>query len=72
MHTLNIRYFPEQLIYTVDHAEDEAIFVDRSLLPLFGKYLPRARRRVKHVVVMDDGADAELPDDPRDRAATTT
>ena len=42
MHTLNIRYFPEQLIYTVDHAEDEAVFVDRSLLPLFGKYLPRA------------------------------
>jgi fatty-acyl-CoA synthase len=40
VHTLNIRYFAEQLIYTVNHAEDEAIFVDRSLLPLFGQYLP--------------------------------
>jgi fatty-acyl-CoA synthase len=64
MHTLNIRYFPEQLIYTVDHAEDEAIFVDRSLLPLFGNYLPQLSG-VKHVVVMDDGSPAELPDDPR-------
>ena len=64
MHTCNIRYFPEQLIYTVDHAEDEAIFVDRSLLPLFGKYLP-ALHGVKHVIVMDDGSDAEIPDDPR-------
>ncbi|MDP9093562.1 MAG: long-chain fatty acid--CoA ligase [Actinomycetota bacterium] len=64
MHTLNIRYFPEQLVYTVDHAADEAVFVDRSLLPLFGKYLPQLGT-VKHVVVMDDGSPAELPDDPR-------
>ena len=64
MHTLNIRYFPEQLIYTVDHAEDEAVFVDRSLLGLFGKYLPNLGT-VKHIVVMDDGAPTEIPDDPR-------
>ena len=64
MHTLNIRYFADQLIYTVGHAEDEAIFVDRSLLPLFAQYLPRLDS-VRHVIVMDDGADAELPDDPR-------
>jgi fatty-acyl-CoA synthase len=64
MHTLNIRYFPEQLIYTVGHAEDEAVFVDRSLLPLFSKYLPQLET-VKYVIVMDDGAGAEIPDDPR-------
>jgi fatty-acyl-CoA synthase len=64
MHTGNIRYFPEQLVYTFEHAEDEAVFVDRSLLPLFGKYLPELNT-VKYVIVMDDGAPAELPDDPR-------
>ncbi len=64
MHTINIRYFAEQLIYTVDHAEDEAVFVDRSLLPLFAKFLPELDT-VKHVIVMDDGADTEIPDDPR-------
>ena len=32
LHTLNIRLFPEQLTYIVNHAEDEVIFVDQSLL----------------------------------------
>jgi fatty-acyl-CoA synthase len=54
LHTLNIRLPPEQLVYIVNHAEDEVIFVDRSLaralLPLTPKF-----NTVKHVVVMDDG-----------------
>jgi fatty-acyl-CoA synthase len=66
MHTANIRYFAEHLIYTVNHAEDEAVFVDRSLLPVFSAYLPQLPT-VRHVVVMDDGSDAEIPDDPRIR-----
>jgi fatty-acyl-CoA synthase len=64
LHTLNIRLFPAQLTYIVDHAEDDVIFVDRSLLPVFSPLLPTFRT-VRHVVVMDDGAPAELPDDPR-------
>ena len=56
LHTMNIRYFPEQLIYTIDHAEDEAIFVDRSLLPLLAGHL-RELHTVQHVIVMDDVAD---------------
>ena len=64
LHTLNIRLFPEQLIYTVEHAEDEVVFVDRSLLPLFGQYLAKLGT-VRHVVVFDDGSPAELPEDSR-------
>jgi fatty-acyl-CoA synthase len=64
MHTANIRYFPEQLVYTINHAEDEVVFVDRSLLPLFAKNLGELTT-VRHVVLMDDGADCEIPDDPR-------
>lgn len=64
LHTLNIRLFAEQLIYTVEHAEDEVIFADRSLLPVLAQHLPRLNT-VKHVVVFDDGATNELPDDPR-------
>jgi fatty-acyl-CoA synthase len=64
LHTLNIRLFPEQLTYIVNHAEDDVIFVDRSLLgllqPLMGTF-----GTVRHFVVMDDGAPTELPDDPR-------
>lgn len=69
LHTLNIRLFPEQLVYTVEHAEDEVIFVDRSLLPLFAKHLP-SLSTVAHVFVFDDGAEHPLPDDPRVRLYT--
>jgi fatty-acyl-CoA synthase len=64
LHTMNIRLFPEQLIYTAEHAEDEVVFVDRSLLPLFSQYLPRLST-VRHVVVFDDGAPNEFPEDSR-------
>ncbi len=61
-HTLNIRLFPEQVTYAVNHAEDEIIFVDRSLLPIFLPLVPTFTT-VKHLVVMDDGADHEVPTD---------
>src|SRR3546814_709826 len=40
LHTLNIRLFPEQLTYIANHAEDEVIFVDRSLLGLLMPLVP--------------------------------
>ncbi|HEX2902739.1 MAG TPA: long-chain fatty acid--CoA ligase [Jatrophihabitans sp.] len=64
LHTMNIRLFADQLIYTVEHAEDEVVFADRSLMPLLSQYLPKLHT-VKHVVVFDDGAPNELPDDSR-------
>jgi fatty-acyl-CoA synthase len=66
LHTLNIRLFPEQVVYVANHAEDEVVFVDRSLLPLLWP-LADQLETVKTFVVMDDGADAEIPDDPRIR-----
>jgi fatty-acyl-CoA synthase len=66
LHTLNVRLFADQLAYVVNHAEDEAIFVDRSLLPALAPLLPQFGT-VRHVVVMDDGADCPIPDDPRIR-----
>jgi fatty-acyl-CoA synthase len=64
LHTLNIRLFPEQLTFVVNHAEDDVVFVDRSLLGAFWK-LAGTFGSVRHVVVMDDGAPTEIPDDPR-------
>lgn len=64
LHTVNLRYSADQIVYTVDHAEDEALFVDASLLPLLAPVLPRLRT-VRHIVVMDDGSAAEFPADPR-------
>ena len=61
LHTLNIRLFPEQVTYIVNHAEDEVIFVDRSLLGLLAPLIPTFET-VRHFVVMDDGAPTELPE----------
>jgi fatty-acyl-CoA synthase len=63
LHTLNIRLFPEDIVYIADHAEDEVIFCDRSLLKLLWPLVDRFKT-VEHVVVMDDG-DGDIPDDPR-------
>ena len=63
LHTLNIRLFPDQLAYVVDHAGDEVIFADRSLMGLLWP-LVDGFDSVRHIVVMDDGA-GEVPDDPR-------
>ncbi len=61
LHTLNIRLFPEQLTYIVNHADDEVIFVDRSLLGLLAPLLPTFEN-VKHLVLMDDGK-GDIPAD---------
>jgi fatty-acyl-CoA synthase len=61
LHTLNIRLFPEQLTYIVNHADDEVIFVDRSLLGLLAPLLPTFER-LRHLVLMDDGK-GDIPDE---------
>jgi fatty-acyl-CoA synthase len=54
LHTLNIRLFPDQIVYIANHAEDEVVFVDTSLLPLLEKLAPQLKT-VRHYVIMADG-----------------
>ncbi|MGQ0573494.1 MAG: long-chain fatty acid--CoA ligase [Pseudonocardia sp.] len=61
LHTLNIRLFPEQLVYIADHAQDEVVFVDRSLLPLLTPLVDKLTT-VAHFVVIDDGAEHPIPE----------
>src|SRR5215218_3198666 len=65
LHTLNIRLFPEQLRYVADHADDELIFADRSLLKLLWPLIDDLPS-VRYLVVMDDG-EGDVPDDDRIR-----
>src|SRR5205807_4629715 len=55
LHTLNLRLFPEQLTFIVNHAEDEVIFLNRSVAALLFPLVPTFKT-VRHLVVMDDGA----------------
>ena len=59
LHTLNLRLFPEQLIYIVNHAEDRVIIVDSTLIPLLAGVLPHLTT-VAHIVVVGGGDPAPL------------
>src|SRR6185369_17990221 len=49
LHTLNIRLFPEQLVYIANHAEDRVVIVEDSLVGLLAPHLPEMRT-VQHVI----------------------
>jgi fatty-acyl-CoA synthase len=60
LHTLNILLFPEQLVYTANHAEDRVVIVDDSLVGLLAPHLAQFET-VTHVLVAGpDAASADL------------
>jgi len=62
LHTLNIRLFPEQLVFVANHAEDQVVIVDGTLVPLLAKQLPELKT-VRHVIVANgDPASLQAPD----------
>ncbi|HVX22029.1 MAG TPA: long-chain fatty acid--CoA ligase [Acidimicrobiales bacterium] len=61
LHTLNIRLYPEQLAYVIDHAEDKVIIVDGSLAPLLARVLD-GLQSVESVIVAGPGDTAALGD----------
>jgi fatty-acyl-CoA synthase len=58
LHTLNLRLFPEQLTYIINHAEDRAIIVDDSLVPLLARIAPGLKTVERFIVVGDGDASA--------------
>ncbi len=54
-HTLNPRLFAEQLVYIVNHAEDQVLFTDLTFVPIVAQ-LRAQMPTVKHIVVMTDEA----------------
>ena len=64
MHTLNIRLFPEQLAFVINHAEDKVIIVDDTLVPLLGK-VAKELTTVEHIIIVGSGDDTPLREAPR-------
>ncbi len=54
-HTLNPRLFPEQIAWIMNHAEDQALFVDLTFMPIVEKIAP-AVKSLKKVIVLTDAA----------------
>jgi fatty-acyl-CoA synthase len=58
LHTLNLRLHPDELAYIVNHADDRAVLVDETLLPLWEQVRPQVKVPLMIVV----GATKPVPD----------
>jgi len=54
LHTVNIRLSPEQILYTIDHAEDDFILVNEEFLPILEQIKGRIDT-VKEYILLQDG-----------------
>jgi len=59
LHTVNLRLFPDQLIYVINHAEDRVMLVDASLVPVLEPLAARLQT-ITHYVLIGAGEPGEL------------
>lgn len=58
LHTINVRLSPEQVLYTINHAKDDVILVNREFLPVLEAIKDRIET-VKTFILIDDGDSQE-------------
>ncbi len=57
MHTVNIRLSPDQILYTMNHAEDDVVLVHEEFLPVLESIAPRLET-AKTFILLKDGDEA--------------
>ncbi|MBE2293758.1 MAG: fatty acid--CoA ligase [Phycisphaerales bacterium] len=55
LHTINIRLSPEQILYTINHAEDDIILINIEFLPILETIRDRIEPVKKLVLLNDNG-----------------
>jgi len=60
LHTVNVRLSPEQILYTINHAEDDVILVHDEFVPILKLIHDRIERDIRFVRISDVEAPAEL------------
>lgn len=59
LHTINVRLSPEQILYTINHAEDDIVFVHSDFAPILEQISGRFERPIKLVRLQDTPKTAE-------------
>ncbi len=59
LHTVNVRLSPEQIIYTIDHAEDDFLLVNTEFLPIIDQIKGRINTVRSFISLEDDDTQAE-------------
>jgi acyl-CoA synthetase (AMP-forming)/AMP-acid ligase II len=57
LHTINVRLAPDQILYTINHAEDDVILVNQDFLPIVEQIRDRLERPCE-LVLIREGVDA--------------
>ena len=60
LHTVNVRLSPEQLVYTIDHAEDSLLLLNAEFLPLV-EHIKGRIDTVKQIILLTDDGTAATP-----------
>ena len=59
LHTINVRLSPDQILYTIDHAEDDVILVHSDFLPILEAIKGRIDTVHDYVLLTDDQVSPE-------------
>jgi fatty-acyl-CoA synthase len=54
LHTINFRLSTEEILYTMNHAEDKVIFCNKDFLPLLNGLRDKLKNEIRVVVISDD------------------
>ncbi len=60
LHTVHIRLSPEQILYTINHAEDDVILVNSELLPLLEPIMDKVETVKKIILIKETDKDPEI------------
>ena len=55
LHTINVRLSPEQMMYTIDHAEDDVIICHTDFLPQLETIRGRISEEMKFILIDEGG-----------------
>ena len=59
LHTVNVRLSPEQILYTIDHAEDDLLLVHADFLPILEQIRGRIDTVRSYVLLRDEPGEVE-------------
>jgi fatty-acyl-CoA synthase len=59
LHTVNVRLSPEQILYTIDHAEDDILFINADFIPIIEQIKGRIDTIKEYILISDDDQEAQ-------------
>lgn len=60
LHTINFRLSPDQVVYTMNHAEDKVVFCHQMFAPLINGIHPHLNTVEKYVILKDEGQEVKV------------